>query len=205
MVKRMILAACAVVVFFGSANAFDLKSIAGKLGGDNNTVNNIINAVVGSDNFEVKDLAGTWTYKSPAVAFESEDLLSKAGGVAAASTIEGKIAPYYSKVGMESMSITFDENGNFTLNLKKGSLKGTIEKGDNGKYKFEFKALGKIKAFTAEAYVKKGATLEITFNVTKLMELVSNIAKVSGNSSVSSVASLLNNYKGLYAGFELAK
>lgn len=203
MVKRLIFAACAVAVIFGNAQAFDLKSLLG--GGDNNTINNIVNAVIGSDNFEIKDLAGTWKYKNPAVAFESEDLLSKAGGVAAASTIESKIAPYYSKVGMEAMSITFTESGEFTLNLKKGSLKGTVTKGENGKYKFEFKAFGSIKAFTAEAYVKKGTTLEITFNVTKLMELVSNIAKISGNSTMSTLTTLLNNYKGLYAGFELAK
>lgn len=199
------MALCCLSLFTANMHAFDFKSLAGKIvgGSDKSTVNNILNAVVGTSDIEVKDLVGTWNYVSPAVAFESEDMLSKAGGVAVASTIEEKIAPYFRKVGLADMSFTFTEEGEFTLKLKKGSLQGTVVKGDDGKFKFEFKALGKIKAFSAEAYVKKGATLEITFNVTKLMEIVKAVAKFSGSSTASSVVSLMNNYNGLYAGFEL--
>lgn len=180
--------------------AFDLSDLGSLLG--NGTAQDILNSVISKSNLEVRDLAGTWTYKAPAVAFESEDLLKKAGGEVMASTIENKIAPYYVKAGLQNTILTISADGAFTITFKKGKLTGTVTKLDDGRFAFKFNALGRYKIAQAEAYVKKGTTLQVTFNVTKLIDIVSKIAAYSKQSTLTSAATLLKSYKGLYAGFE---
>ena len=151
----------------------------------------------------MKDLAGTWKYKAPAVAFESEDLLNKAGGEYMAGVIEDKLAPYYKRVGLDNMVLTIDAEGNFELKFKKGTASGTIEKTDDGRFQFNFNSLGRYKIAEAKAYVKKGTTLQVTFDVTKLIDIVTKIASYSKTSTLSTVTTLLKGYKGMYSGFEL--
>ncbi|MDD2961824.1 MAG: DUF4923 family protein [Muribaculaceae bacterium] len=204
--KKIIFSTLIIVCsIFSSHNAyaFDLSSLTNAIG--NGTVENIVNGVIGSSDINVADLAGTWKYKAPAIAFESEDILKKAGGVAAATAIENKMAPYYTKAGLANSSITFDSNGNFTLTFKKGKISGTVTKGTNGVFIFNFAALGKVNIGKMNAYVKKGTTLEITFEVTKLVGLLSKIATASGNSTATTAIKLLESYKGIYAGFEFKK
>ena len=56
------------------------------------------------------------------------------------------------------------------------------------------------------AHVEKvGNKLTITFDASKLITIVNSIASISGQSTLKSVASLLNSYDGLKCGFELKK
>ena len=57
-----------------------------------------------------------------------------------------------------------------------------------------------------EAYVSKsGNNLSLTFDVTKLMNLISKAGSISGNSSLKTLSKLLESYDGMCAGFELRK
>ncbi len=47
-----------------------------------------------------KGIIGTWNYKQPGVKLSSSDALSELAASAASSTIQGKLATYYSKVGI---------------------------------------------------------------------------------------------------------
>ncbi len=73
------------------------------------------------------DMTGTWTYKGSAVEFESENLLMKAGGAAAATMAENKLDEQLSKVGIKDgqMSFTFNADSTFTSTVGKKTLKGT--------------------------------------------------------------------------------
>ena len=199
-VSKMLLSLATMLVAF-SASAFDLSSLGSLLNSD--TANDILNLLVSKSDLEVKDLAGTWKYKAPAVAFESEDLLNKAGGEYMAGVIEDKMAPYYKRVGLDNMVLTIDAEGNFELKFKKGTASGTIEKTDDGRFQFNFNSLGRYKIAEAKAYVKKGTTLQVTFDVTKLIDIVTKIASYSKTSTLSTVTTLLKGYKGMYSGFEL--
>ena len=68
-------------------------------------------------------LKGTWTYTGPACEFESDNLLSKAGGSAVSTKIENKITPVLKKYGVQGIVYTFDGNGNYTTKIKKRTIK----------------------------------------------------------------------------------
>ena len=192
----------------------DLKDLlnsvtSGKSSSDNNSnplgsLGSVISNLTASSSFELADLQGTWDYQSPAVTFQSDNVIQKAGGAAAASTIEGKMAPYYEKAGITSLQLTVDAENNFTMKLKRGSLKGTVSKDEQGNLEFNFSAFGKIKLGKVSAFAtKSGNTLNLTFDVSKLISIVKSVSSVSGISSLNTISSLLSSYDGIYAGFKL--
>ena len=67
--------------------------------------------------------------------------------------------------------------------------------------------MGKISTGKLNAYISKTATgqIKITFDISRLIDLVETIASVTGNSSAKSISSLLTSYDGLTAGFVLKK
>lgn len=179
--------------------AWDLSSLK-NLGG-------VVNSIISTDNVNVSDLNGTWKCTGPAFVFKSENLLQKAGGTAAQATIESKLQKYYQMAHLEDFTMQFDGNGNFTMTLKNGkTITGTVTKGTtDGTMIFNFGKLNKSKLSTLTAYVQKGTQLSITFDISKLNTLLSAVSKFSGNSAISTVSSLLNSYKGMYAGFKFNK
>jgi len=168
---------------------------------------NIVSGLISKSDITVADMAGTWKYSAPAVCFQSDNLLKKAGGAAAAATIEGKIAPYYSKVGLNKLSLEISTDSTFVMQLAKGSLKGTISKDDAGDFLFRFKALGKINVGSMKTYVSMTGTsdMSLTFDVSKLISIVKAAGSISGNSTIKGVSSLLESYDGICAGFKLKK
>lgn len=169
----------------------------GKLG-------SMISGLTASSNFELTDLQGTWLYESPAVTFQSDNALQKVGGAAAATAIEEKLAPYYEKAGITALNLTVNEDLTFSMALKRGTLKGTITKNDEGNLEFSFNAFGKIKLGKVSAYAtKSGNTLNLTFDVSKLISIIKTVSSVANISSLNTVSSLLSSYEGIYAGFKL--
>lgn len=166
---------------------------------------NVIDNILKTDNLEVEDLAGTWVSSGPAVSFKSENVLEKAGGAAAATSVENKLAPFYQKAGLENATFTFTTEGKVTITLKNGKkLNGTIQKGEKeGTMVFQLDKLKKLGKLTT--YVSKGTTLSIMFDASKLVKLVSSIATFTGNSTLTTVSTLLNSYDGVYAGFKFNK
>lgn len=178
-----------------SQNGSGLSGIAGAIG-----------SLLGKTDIFQEDLVGTWKYCSPAIAFKSDNFLQKAGGAAASGVIEDKISGYYDKIGLNNLTLNFAADSTFTMSVKKIDLKGTIEKGDDGRFVFHFKALGKINLGRMSANIaKNGNNINVTFDVSKLIDLVSKVASITGNSTVTSLSKLLNSYDGLDAGFEMAK
>ncbi len=170
------------------------------------TVGSLVSNILGNDKITPADIVGTWNYSAPAVSFKSDNLLKKAGGAAAAATVESKLAPYYKTAGFDKMVLTVEADSTFTMKLAHGTLSGTLSKSDkDGFMTFHFKAM-KINVGTMDAAVSKaGNTLTITFDISKLMKLVNTVAKFSGNSTISGLNKLLQSYDGMQAGFRLLK
>lgn len=202
--KRIILLLAiigSIIIVPNAASAQSAADILSKLG-------TVANNVLGSGKITIADLEGNWTYVEPAVEFKSDNLLKKAGGSVASTTIVDKLRPYYSTVGLDNMTLAVDSAATFKMALKRISFSGEITQGENdGEFVFNFKAIGKISAGSLNAYISKTATgqIKITFDVSKLISLVNTIASVTGNSSMKSVSSILNSYDGLTAGFVLKK
>ena len=84
--KKNFLSATLMVVFMLTATNSQAQSWADLLNKDN--ISKVVNAITG--NTETIDMTGTWSYKSSAVEFESDNLLMKAGGAAAATMAENE-------------------------------------------------------------------------------------------------------------------
>lgn len=167
----------------------------------------LVEGLISNSNLTEADLVGTWQYSKPAVAFKSSDMLKKAGGAAASGIIEEKLTPYYEKVGLNNLSVTFNDDNTFKFKLKRGTLSGVYEKNaesEDGDFIFQFTAVGKIPVGQMNAHIEKvGNKLTMTFDASKLISLVNTVASVSGQSTLQTVATLLNSYDGLNCGFEL--
>lgn len=208
--KNIMALAIAAIVSLQCSNAFDLKSIINSGNGSNTTsASDIIGAVtsiIGGADVDYASLVGTWKYANPAISFKSDNLLQKAGGAAASSTITSKIKPYYEKAGLTSLVIEFKEDSTFVAKAGKLNLTGTVSDQGEGNYTFNIKALGKIPSGKINGFVEKsGSNIQLTFDASRLIDIASKIASASGNATLQSATSLLNSYDGLNAGFEMQK
>lgn len=198
----------------------DIKDLLGKLGSsatatDSTTTSssglgalgNIVSGLISKSDISVSDMTGTWKYAAPAVCFKSDNLLKKAGGAAAAATIESKIAPYYKTAGMNKLSLEIKTDSTFTMQFGRGSLKGSISKDKAGDMVFHFKALGKVNVGSMKTYVTLtgSSDMSLTFDVSKLISIIKAAGSISGNSTIKGVSSLLESYDGICAGFKLKK
>lgn len=219
--KKIILSALAASVA-ASASAFDPKDLLGNLGklnGDSTTttgdsqstggvlgsLGSLIGNVVANNKFSIDDLVGTWSYSSPAVSFQSENALIKIGGAGAATAVENQLAPYYQRLGFTNTSLTVDADHNFTLKMGLLVLKGTVEKDeeDNGLV-FNFNAFGKISLGKVKANATKaGKTLNLTFDATRLIQMLTKISSKLNIKTLSTLSTILNNYDGIYIGYKL--
>ena len=219
--KKIILSALAASVA-ASASAFapkDLLGNLGKLNGDTTSttgdsqstggvlgsLGSLIGNVVANNKFSIDDLVGTWSYSSPAVSFQSENALMKIGGAGAATAVENQLAPYYQRLGFTNTSLTVDADHNFTLKMGLLVLKGTVEKDeeDNGLV-FNFNAFGKISLGKVKANATKaGKTLNLTFDATRLIQMLTKISSKLNIKTLSTLSTILNNYDGIYIGYKL--
>jgi len=206
-----------ICAFSSSAQSFDLNSLLkGAMGGNDSTktsssaggiIGNILGSVLGNEKVTPKDIVGEWKYTGPAVTFQSDNFLQKAGGAAAAATIEGKMATYYKRAGVDNLVFTVRDDSTFTMKFKRLSLSGNITQGtENGELIFNFMAMKSIKLGSYHAYaMRAGDTLSLTFDISKLMDILNKVTMVVGSSSLKTLNSLLQSYDGMRAGFKLAK
>ena len=186
-----------------------LKGAASKIGGgDGSTalsgLKGAVEGMIAKSDLTAADLVGDYKYSAPAVSLQSDNALQKLGGSAATGVIVDKLAPYYQKAGLTSMTATCREDGTCEFKVKKATVTGTYERNESGDFTFNFKAVKKIPLGKMNAHVEKiGKKLTLTFDASKLIKLVNAVASVSGQSSLRAAAKMLNSYDGLYAGFEL--
>lgn len=205
-IKKFIFLAAFLTIFgINSSKAQGLGDILG--GGLGNTLGNIIEGVFSSSNITIADMEGEWTSTGPAVCFQGEGFLKKAGGIAAAAAVETKLAPYYEQYGLNNATLTVNADGTFTLACKMIKLNGTITQAagaEPGVFEFNFTALG-IKLATVTTYVEKTSrTMDVMFDATKLKKLLTAVAQFSGIKVVQALSSILDSYDGLCVGFHFS-
>lgn len=203
MKKSFYFALALAAVFAIGQNQAKAQSLKDILGGVASTVTDLVS---GDTEVTASSLAGTWTYSGSAVSFDSENLLAKAGGSAAATEVESKIDDAFTRLGIKSgsTSYTFSEDGTYTQKLAGKSISGTYT--IDGSTVTMKTAIGL--SFKAEAKVS-GSTLKLLFSGDKLFSLLKSTAgslsKVSSNSTLSTITSLADSYDGMSVGFELKK
>lgn len=192
----------------GSAVAGILGAV---LGGNSNSssagssiINGILNNVIGSGTFSKQDLcAHTWKYSKPGCAFTSENLLAKAGGEIAANKVEEKLGEYYSKFGFSSSNtyFTFNTDGTFTSKIDGKSWQGNYTF-DEKTHAIQLKGL----LLSMSGYATKTTNgISLLFDQKKLLNLIKTIGSLKGNSTLSALGTIANNYDGMRVGFEMNK
>lgn len=192
------------------------SSIAGilgaVLGGNSNSsssagssiINGILNNVIGSGTFSKQDLcAHTWKYSKPGCAFTSENLLAQAGGEIAANKVEEKLGEYYSKFGFSGSNtyFTFKTDGTFAAKIDGKSWQGNYTF-DEKTHAIHMKGL----ILGMSGYATKTANgISLLFDQKKLLNLIKTIGSLKGNSTLSALGTIANNYDGLRVGFEMTK
>lgn len=205
-IKKLIFLAAFLTIFgINSSKAQGLGDILGE--GLGNTLGNIIEGVFSSSNITIADMEGEWTSTGPAVCFQGEGFLKKAGGIAAAAAVETKLAPYYEQYGLNNATLTVNADGTFTLACKMIKLNGTITQAagaEPGVFEFNFTALG-IKLATVTTYVEKTSrSMDVMFDATKLKKLLTAVSQFSGIKVVQALSSILDSYDGLCVGFHFS-
>lgn len=193
----------------GSAVAGILGAV---LGGNSNSsssagssiINGILNNVIGSGTFSKQDLcAHTWKYSKPGCAFTSENLLAQAGGEIAANKVEEKLSEYYSKFGFSSSNtyFTFKTDGTFAAKIDGKSWQGNYTF-DEKTHAIQMKGL----ILSMSGYATKTANgISLLFDQKKLLKLIKTIGSLKGNSTLSALGTIANNYDGMRVGFEMTK
>ncbi|MCF0193252.1 MAG: DUF4923 family protein [Prevotella sp.] len=168
-----------------------------------NTIGNVLSSVIGLDKVSEQSLVGTWRYSQPGVAFTSENLLAKAGGEVAASTIKNKLATYYNSVGIKSANTYIQFNADHTYS---GKLLGTPVSGQWSYNESQSQITMKSLLFTLNPYVK-GTTsgISLLFESKKLLTVMQTLASASGNATLQGISSLSTNYDGVRMGFDMSK
>ena len=167
------------------------------------TIGNILTSVIGIDKPTKADLIGTWRYYQPGVAFTSENLLAKAGGEVAATTVREKLVTYYNTFGISNTNTAFQfaQDGSFSGMISGKNISGTYTY-DEKTCKITMKTL----LFSLPAYAKRNPQgISILFESKKLLSIMQTLAAVSGNSTLSSIGDISKNYDGIRIGFDMSK
>ena len=164
-------------------------------------IEKVVNAVTGNQTI---DMTGTWTYSGSAIEFESDNLLQKAGGAAAAAVAEKKLDEQLAKVGIKDgqVSFTFNADSTFTSTVGKRTMTGT----------YSYDATDKVvhlryfKLLNMNAKVNCTSTnMDLLFNSDKLLKLIAFISSKSSSTTLKTISSLANSYDGMMLGFSLEK
>lgn len=169
-------------------------------------ISGILNNVIGSATFSQTDLcAHTWKYSKPGCAFTSENLLAKAGGEIAANKIEEDLSKYYNKFGFSKSNtyFTFNTNGTFAAKIDGKAWNGTYTF-DEKTHAVQLKGL----LLSASGFATRTTNgISLLFEQKKLLTLVKTLSKLNltGNTTMSAVSSIVDNYDGVRMGFEMTK
>lgn len=179
---------------------------AGTTGGAASALGSVLtNLLGGSSAVTASDLQGTWTYRKADCVFETQNLLLKAGGEMAAAKIESQLENQLGKVGITpgACSFTFNSDGTYVATIGQYNLTGnyTLNTKSNTLTMTYLAGIGRI----SPKVVKTGASISLLFEGDKLLSMVQKVGKLTSNSTVNSLSSLINSYDGMLVGMQLSK
>ncbi len=186
-------------LLLATASNLQAQSLKDLLNKEN--IEKAVNAVTGKN---TASMTGTWMFTGSALAFESDNLLQKAGGSLAANAVEKKLDGFLGKVGIEpgEMSFTFNSDSTFQTQIKGKTLKGTYQY-DSSTQKVNLKFSKLLKLNTTVNCTSE--QMELLFPSDRLLDLVTFLASKSNNATLQSISSLAESYDGMMLGFTLQK
>jgi hypothetical protein len=190
--KTVMVALCAILFTSQAQAQSTLQNLLGK----------VVSSVTGSST--TVDLTGTWTYTGSAVEFESTNLLKQAGGTVASSALQKKLDTQLSKVGIKSgkVTFTFNSDNTFTSTVGSRTFSGTYSY-DSSSKKLTLTYAG-LASYSATVNYST-TQMELLFDSSKMLSIVSALGSSSSNSTLSTISSLAGSYDGMKTGLTLKK
>ena len=206
LLSTLLLSSCGTTSFGTQGTGLLSGANAGTTGGAASALGSVLtNLLGGSSAVTASDLQGTWTYRKADCVFETQNLLLKAGGEMAATKIESQLESQLGKVGITpgACSFTFNSDGTYVATIGQYNLTGnyTLNTKSNTLTMTYLAGIGRI----SPKVVKTGASISLLFEGDKLLSMVQKVGKLSSNSTVSSLSSLINSYDGMLVGMQLSK
>ena len=169
-----------------------------------NVLGSIFQNLIGTAKVENSSLKGDWTYESPAVVFESSNLLKKAGGSLMTNTAEKTLQKYLAKIGFEEgkVDISFDGDSTYTMTIGSRNSTGTYTVQDN---EITLKRKGLLSRPVTANLALKSNEMQITFKADKLLDFLTNITTMTGNSTLNMIGNIASGYDGMQLGFQFKK
>lgn len=148
-------------------------------------------------------IVGTWTYSSPKIAFESQNILAQIGSSVASSKIESVLGNQLKKLGFQAgkTTLTFNNDGTCTLVRSGKSIPGNYTYDSSSSQMTITGAFGVTSVKPTVSVM--GNELYMMFEADKLMSIMNTMA--SATSYTSTLSSLLGNYNGLKLGMTMTK
>ena len=187
----------------GTANSEQAETTTeNKVGGLVSLFQNLI----GKDKVDNSSLKGEWIYESPAVAFESSNLLNKAGGKFIANTLENTLQKYLEKIGFTEgkVEMSFDGDSTFQMKIGTQTIEGIYSVNENELFMKRKAILLNARPVTANVAVKTD-NIQITFKADKLLEFFTNISSMTSNGTLNLVSKLASGYDGMQLGFQFKR
>lgn len=210
-------------------NIFDLLKSASQAKSDsteNSTgkvlggLGDLVSGLLGKGEVNTNSLLGTWSYAKPAIVFESEDMLTNVGVMAAGKAAEEKVQTYLDKIGFTAgkVKITFSDGGKGTITYgtKNIPFQWSAEGCDltinlSGSTLSKLTSSSKLSKYTSfKMNCSQGiGSLQLSFKADKLAEFITKIVSAAGKSSnsstLNSVAGIVSKVDGMYLGLTLEK
>ena len=206
LLSTLLLSSCGTPSLGTQGTGFLSGANAGTTGGAASALGSVLtNLLGGSSAVTASDLQGTWTYRKADCVFETQNLLLKAGGEMAATKIESQLESQLGKVGITpgACSFTFNSDGTYVATIGQYNLTGnyTLNTKSNTLTMTYLAGIGRI----SPKVVKTGASISLLFEGDKLLSMVQKVGKLTSNSTVSSLSTLINSYDGMLVGMQLSK
>lgn len=206
--KKLLTLATAAVIFTGCQHLANLPlggtGTNGTTNGTNTieTITDILGVVLGTNKMNKRSIIGDWKYYRPGLAFESENLLSKAGGIMAADQAKAKLQSGYQSLGINANNtyFSFKEDQSFVGKIDGLPVSGTYML-DESTGKVALKML--LGTYNATVRTSGTGGMSLLFESTKLLKLLQTLAAFSGNTGLQAIGELSKTYKGMLIGFDL--
>ena len=185
-----------------AVSAQDWKSV---LGGVVNKVEETVSKVN-----ESVSIVGTWKYTAPDCKFQSDDLLSKAGGEVAAKKVEEQMSNYLSKLGFNENTVyVFNADSTYTSTVAGRTVSGTYSYNKDTNEMTLKTRIGLKMTAQVSTSLLNGGSMSLLFKADKLMSLAQTVtgavAGKSSNATITTLNTVLSQYDGLLLGFEMKK
>jgi hypothetical protein len=190
---------------FSSCRSFSRSSESTAEKSTAHVLEEIFNSVMGETPLTDKNMEGTWNFNKSAVAFETANLLKKAGGAIVASQVQAKLDESTKSLGINSTNTTFTFHADSTYSAKIRGVK------ISGKYSLDpqtktvrMSYLMGVAHLDAVAVVST-RDMKLLFDADSFLKLMKFISQFTHITSIEVLGKMADMYDGMLMGFDLKK